>query len=108
MFVLVRLLFRLTGYVMLACALVAIIADASKSIAGSELVLLPLGQLWFDQSPETLNMAQAAIQRHISPFLWDPVLQTLLTWPIWGVLGPLGLIFLWLGTRRTRRDAVQV
>jgi len=105
-FALLRLLFRLGGYVMLPCALVAIIADASKSIASSELVLLPLGQLWFDQSPETLNMAQAAIQRHVSPFLWDPVIQTLLTWPIWGVLGPLGLIFLWLGTRGSKRSAV--
>ena len=108
MFVLLRLLFRLGGYVMLACALVAIIADASKSIARSELVLLPLGQLWFDHAPVSLSLAQAAIQRHVSPFLWDPVIQTLLTWPIWGVLGPLGLILLWLGTRGGRRSAVLV
>ncbi len=108
MFALLRLLFRLGGYVMLACALVAIIADASKSIAQSELVLLPLGQLWFDQSPDTLNMAQAAIQRHVSPFLWDPIIQTLLTWPVWGVFGLFGLIFLWLGSRRNRQTVVLV
>ncbi|WP_346900428.1 hypothetical protein [uncultured Roseibium sp.] len=93
---------------MLACALVAIIADASKSIAQSELVLLPFGQLWFDRSPDTLNMAQAAIQRHVSPFLWDPVIQTLLTWPVWAVFGLFGLIFLWLGTRSNRRAVVLV
>lgn len=105
MIVLLKLIFRLAGYLLLAGALLALVADGSKSIARSELVLMPLGQFWFDHAPEALKLVQAVIQRHVSPFLWDPVLQTLLTWPIWAVLLPLGMILLWLGTRgRKRRD----
>lgn len=101
-----KLIFRLAGYSLLAGALLAMIADGSKSIAQSKLILVPLGQFWFEHAPESLGLAQAAVQRHVNPFLWDPVIQTILTWPIWSVLIPLGLIFLWLGAkRRKRRDA---
>jgi hypothetical protein len=103
-FAFLKFILRLVGHVFLACALVALVADGSRSIARSEISFQPLGQFWFDLSPETLNLAQAAIQRHISPFLWDPVVQTLLTWPIWAVLFPLGLLLLWLGARRRREQ----
>lgn len=106
MFSVFKFFFRFSGYIILASALVAVVADASKSIARSELVTVPFGQMWFELSPETLNMAQAAIQRHVSPQLWDPFIQTLLTWPVWVVLAPLGLLLLWMGARRQGPEPV--
>jgi len=103
---LLKFLMRLIGLVFLAIALVAAISDGSKSIAQSGYVATPIGQIWFEVSPESLNTAQAAIQRHVLPFLWDPIVQTVLTWPVWSVALPLGLFLLWLGSRRRRRAAV--
>ncbi|WP_150525264.1 hypothetical protein [Roseibium sediminis] len=100
----IRFLFRSGGYFFLATAVIALIADGSYSIAQSDLMARPFGQIWFSYSPETLNLAQAVIQRHVSPVLWDPIVQTLLTWPVWAVTGPLALILLWsTAPRRTSR-----
>ncbi|GGB57922.1 hypothetical protein GCM10011316_32510 [Roseibium aquae] len=93
-----RFILRIAGLAILACAVIAIVADAGRSIGASDLVFMPIGQLWFDLSRETLNLAQAAVQRHVSPVLWDPVIMTVLTWPVWAVATPLGLVCLALGT----------
>ncbi len=101
-----KFFFRLSGYLFLACALIAIVADGSRSIARSELTLMPLGQFWYEHAQGSLNAAQAAIQRHVSPVLWDPDIQTMLTWPIWAVFLLFGAAFLWLGTRRRQHQNV--
>ncbi|WP_428641682.1 hypothetical protein [Roseibium sp.] len=101
-----KFLFRVLGYGLLALAIIAGISDASISIAQSQVHLVPLGQVWFDLSPETLNLSQAVVQRYVHPALWDPVLQTLLAWPVWAVLGPFGLLFLFLGARRRRQQVL--
>ena len=101
-----KFVLRLAGYLLLACTVVAFVADGSRSIAQSKLVVLPLGQFWSEFSPETLSLFEEVVQHNVSPFLWDPVLQTLLTWPIWAVLGPFGLILLWLGAHRRRKTNV--
>jgi hypothetical protein len=41
-------------------------------------------------------MTQAGIQRHVSPWLWDAVVQPLLEMPAWPLLGGLALVLLWL------------
>jgi len=99
-----KFLLRIVGLLVLACAVIAIVADAGRSIGESEFAFMPIGQLWFDLSRETLNTAQAAIQRHVSPVLWDPVIMTVLTWPIWSVALPLGLLLFLLGNVGRSRD----
>ena len=42
-----------------------------------------LGQLWFALDRESLNISQAAIQRHLHPFLWNDVIRPMLLWPVW-------------------------
>ena len=106
MFSVLKFIFRLLGYGFLAVAIIAGIADASSSIALSKIHLAPLGQVWFDLSPETLNLAQAMVQRYVHPALWDPVIQTALSWPVWAVFAPLGLVLLFIGSKR-RRQRVQ-
>ncbi|MEK9946794.1 MAG: hypothetical protein VW999_12500 [Alphaproteobacteria bacterium] len=62
-----------------------------------------LGEQWFRLHKESLGLTQAGIQRHIAPWLWDPVLLTVMLWPGWLVFGVLGLILRWL-FRRRRKD----
>ena len=94
---------RLVGILLVAVALVTAVIDGTKSIAASHLVTTPLGAHWFEFFPESLNAAQAGVQRHVAPWLWDPVIQSILLLPTWVVAGVLGALFVWLGTRRRRR-----
>lgn len=97
-----KFILRAFGAILMALAIIAGIADASRSIAEAEVMLKPLGQLWFELSPETLNLSQAVIQRYVHPAVWDPILQTALTWPAWVVFAGLGVLFMWLGARRQK------
>ena len=51
-----------------------------------------LGQIWFEISPQSLQVSEAIIERYIdpcglipalgcSPFLWHPLIATILQWP---------------------------
>ncbi|XWN32588.1 MAG: hypothetical protein ROR55_05595 [Devosia sp.] len=75
--------FRLAGYVFVLAAFGAGFHDLFQSVSQDRLVLTPLGELWFRLSADSLNLAQAAIQRGVHPKLWDPVIQTLLGLPGW-------------------------
>jgi hypothetical protein len=88
---------RILALVALSLALIAAVLDITRSIADSALIMTPLGVDWFNLSPATLNISQATIQRYVSPFLWDPVIQTILLSPTWFVFGVLWLVFALLG-----------
>jgi hypothetical protein len=58
--------------------------------------MIALGEMWFKIHPSSLNGAQAGIQRYVAPWLWEPVITTLLLWPgylVFGIPGVLGTIF---------------
>ena len=95
--------FRVTGLWLVAVAVVAAAIDGTRTIAASKLILTPLGQHWYQFAPQSLNAAQAGVQRHVSPLLWDPVIQSILLLPTWLVAGLLGALFVWIGSRRRRR-----
>lgn len=58
------------------------------------LVLRPLGQYWFEISPNSLQLIQPAVERYLHPYLWDPLIQSVLTWPAAIVFGLLAALFL--------------
>ena len=64
--------------------------------------MIALGEMWFKLHPHSLNTAQAAIQRHVAPWLWQPVITTILLWPGWLVFGVPGLVLL-VTCRKRRR-----
>ena len=69
----------------------------------------PLGALLFGLSPDLLNGTQAFIQRYIWPYLWDPILQTVLTWWDWVAIGGFGLLLAALARRPKRKpDAARI
>ena len=55
--------------------------------------LASLGSWWFWLHKDSLQMLQPAVERHISPDLWDPGIQTLLEWPASVQFIVLGVVF---------------
>ena len=69
----------------------------------------PLGEALFRYDPALLNTAQAGIQRHVSPALWDQVALPLLERPSWVLPVALGaLLLLFYGLLLVRRRRRQV
>jgi hypothetical protein len=77
--------------------------------AGSVLLLLTdspgvaLGTLWHSGAPESLNLAQAVIQRYIHPLLWSHVLLPVLLTPALVVLSIITVLALVLWVLLWRR-----
>ena len=92
---------RIFGVWLLLLAMVAAVVDATKSLAGGGAwVVTPMGEQWQALSPETLQDVKAAIETNVGPFLWDPVMTTILHAPTWVVFGILGVLLYWLGQKR--------
>ena len=99
------LLLRIFGASCLLVSVLALVYDGTKTLGSDgELVITAFGKHWFDIHRESLNMTQAAIERHVAPWLWDPVLTTVLQAPTWLVFGVVGLLFYILGRRRKTVD----
>lgn len=72
---------RLVGLVFLLLGAVVLAADMLRA-DGEPFRLTALGEWWFWLHPGSLQLLQPAIERHLSPALWDPGMQTLLEWPL--------------------------
>ena len=94
---------RILGLVLVffACALLG--RDGLASLSDGQLSLLPLGELWFNLSPGSLNALQAGIERNLSVTLWDSVITPILQAPAFVYPMALGLILLLLSLRRGSR-----
>lgn len=95
-----RLILRLLGAVLVLAALWPLLREMTMLLHGAGHHFIPLGQLWFEINPASLNMLQAGIQRRIAPWLWEDAIQPVLTWPAWPVLLALGLALIALGRIR--------
>lgn len=72
---------RWLGRLLILVGLVILAADAAAWMGGGDERLSALGEWWFWLHKDSLQVLQPAIERHISPALWDPGIQTLLEWP---------------------------
>ena len=93
-------LFRLLGLLILAIAVITAVLDIARSIADSALVVTSLGEDWVNVSAVSLNQAQFAIQEFLHPWIWDPVIQSILILPSWIVFTVIALLFLWIGRKK--------
>lgn len=92
-----RFLARAVGYILLAAGFIGAVIDGARSIANSELMLTPLGETAFRALGERYLLLQPAIERHVHPLLWDPLVLNLTLLPGFAVALVLGVLFLWLG-----------
>jgi hypothetical protein len=95
-----RLILRLVGAVLVLASLWPLLRETAMALAGPGHRFIPLGQLWFELDPASLNMLQAGIQRCIAPWLWEDVIQPFFTWPAWPVLIGTGLTLILIGRPR--------
>ena len=103
----IRFLSRFVGLWLIAGALVALVIDATKTIAASALTVTQLGQAWYNLSPSSQMSAQEFVQRTIEAYvgnwLWDPLIIWILLLPTWMVFGGVGFLLTYLGQRRRAR-----
>ena len=91
---------RLAALAALAVAFALLVVDGTRSLAGNEVLLTPLGQIAFDLWPDKMALLQPAIEKNLHPLLWDPVLLTFLKLPGWLILGGFGALLFYAGGRR--------
>ena len=93
---------RLIGWIVFLAGLAVLARDGFVWIETKQWAPIALGQLWYNLSPSSLNLVQAVVQRYIHPFLWDPIIVTILLCWAFAVLMALGLLILALSGRRGR------
>ena len=85
-------MWRWIGYLFGAVTLVFLALDGYRLYDTGLYKPISLGATWAAIDIASLNISQAGIQRHISPWIWDPVIQTVLEAPAWLVLAIIAVI----------------
>jgi len=98
-----RIFSKTIGFIALALTVITAILDLTRSIANSALTITTLGEQWVSIHLDSLLLLQPAIERHVHPFLWNPLIQNILLAPSWLVFGTIAILFLWFGRRKERR-----
>lgn len=95
---------RIFGWLLVVAALAFLVFDLVEwKLYGGPFAATPAAWLWYTLHKESLQMLQAAIERHVWPPLWDG-LELMLTWPVFVVFGAPGLAILYFAyLRRGRR-----
>ncbi len=98
---------RFFGLLLIGAMLVAVVVDITKSIAASSLTVTSLGQWWFTLDRDSLDGFRQFVQTSIDPqigrWVWDPLVQTVLSLPTWLVFGVPGALLIALAPVRRRR-----
>jgi hypothetical protein len=94
---------RIIGWLLLIAAGIVLASDVFNWYHTGTWRLSAMGELWYRLDRGSLNLAQAVIQRYVSPRLWDPVIQTILQFYALLVLAIPGLLLLWATRSREKR-----
>jgi hypothetical protein len=95
-----RLLIRFAALLLLAGGFAALIVDGTRSLAGGELRVVPLGAV-ADLFPAQMQAWQAAIERSSLQF-WRPAASMLLLAPLSLTLTGLGALLIAASQKRRR------
>lgn len=97
------ILLRIIGYLLLFLAIAALGAEILMSVQAGEWVALAVGDVWAEIDRNSISLVQAGLERHVHPYLFDPILLTILLWRAWLVAGIPALVILLLARRRRQR-----
>jgi hypothetical protein len=95
---------RVIGWLLLIAAGITLVGDIIVWSQTGTWRLSAAGELWSKLDRNSLNLVQSAIQRYVSPKLWDPVIQTILQFYALLVLAIPGLLLLWVTRSREKRE----
>src|SRR5258708_38049593 len=96
----IRFLLRTLGLLFLAAAFIFLVYDGTRSIAANVLLYSKVDEIWSLLHTASLQQLQPPIEKHAPPWLWDPVVTTVLDAPAIVVLGMIGAILILLGRRK--------
>jgi hypothetical protein len=97
----IRFVLRMIGLICLAGSFVFLVYDGTRSIANGSLEMTQVGYIWASIHRDSLLLFQPAVERHLSPWLWQGVIQPyFLEQPIWLVLAIIGAVLILLGRRK--------
>jgi hypothetical protein len=96
----IRFLLRTLGLLFLAAAFIFLVYDGTRSIAANMLLYSKLDEIWSLVHQASLQQLQPFIERNAPPWLWDPVITTVLDAPAIVVFAVVGAILIILGRRR--------
>jgi hypothetical protein len=87
---------RLIGWIIFLAGAAVLVRDGLVWIDTKHWAPIALGQLWYE-----LNLVQAVTQRYIHPFLWDPIIVSILLSWAFVVLMILGVLILAMFRKRS-------
>lgn len=91
------------GGLALLGATIALVADVTRwQIGAGKATFESLSHLMRTMAPTSVETLAAAIGRTLHPWLWDPVLLTVLNRPAWLVFAITGVILLYAARERRR------
>jgi hypothetical protein len=96
----IRFFLRIIGLFCLAAAFILIIYDGTKSIAGNNVFLTSVRDLWQIINSASLAKMQPLLQPYAGGLLWDPGATAILGTPSWALLGAFGILCMILGRRK--------
>jgi hypothetical protein len=96
----IRFLLRTLGLLFLAAAFIFLVYDGTRSIAANVLLYSKVDEIWSLLHTASLQQLQPSIEKHAPPWLWDPMVTTVLDAPAVIVLGIVGAILILLGRRK--------
>lgn len=99
----IRFLFRLLATIALAVAVIMAVLDVTRTIAGSTLVLTPLGSSLGAVWPQMIDGLRTFLIGRAHPLLWDPVATFILAQPGFAVFLVLAFLLHAIGHRPKRR-----
>jgi hypothetical protein len=90
------------GWILLALGVAILCHDLVKWLLSGSFDLIDAGSFWFAVHEQSLKLAEPAIARYVHPFLWHPIMSTILLGPAFIVIAIPGalLVFLARGRRR--------
>ena len=88
----IRFTLRMLANILFILGAVILVNDIYNSFVIGYFAPKLLGQHLFEYFPAQLGIAQAAIQRYVAAWIWDPVIQWLLNLPTFINLIGLGVI----------------
>ena len=94
------LLFRVLAWGLTFLAGVVLVFDLISWAMNGSFQATDVGTLWFTLDANSLQLAEPAVARYLHPFIWHPVISTILLSPAIAILGVPALILFRFGRRR--------
>ena len=90
-----RVLFYM-GWVVMVLAFASASAETlARTLPGNRGMFISAYDLWYAIWPGNLVVTQIRVEKFLHPWIWDPVLVTILAPPAWALFGVPGVVLAW-------------